>query len=100
MIKKGRSYSPEFRQEAVQLALHSSSVLSAARDLGMPEATLHTWVQKAKQQGIEIDPRSNAAVNVGDLVKENLELKKRLARLEQEKSILKKAATYFAKELG
>jgi len=37
---------------------------------------------------------------MGKLIEENQQLKKRLARLEQEKAILKKAATYFAKELG
>ena len=100
MTTKIRKYTPEFKQEAVQLALNSPSVLSAAKDLGMPEATLHTWVQKAKRYGVEVDSSSNKTVNVGVLVAENLELKKRLARLEQEKAILKKAATYFAKELG
>jgi len=99
MKSKPRYYSPEFKQEAVQLALNSPSVLSAARDLGMPEATLHTWVQAAKQRG-EASELNNKPVNVGELVRENQDLKKRLARLEQEKSILKKAATYFAKELG
>lgn len=100
MNPKNRQYTSEFKQEAVKLALNSPSVLSAARDLGVPEATLHTWVQKAKLSGDSVDPDSQKQINVGDLVKENLELKKRLARLEQEKAILKKAATYFARELG
>lgn len=66
----------------------------------MPEATLHAWVQKAKRSGESVDPNTVQTINVGELVKENQQLKKQLLRLEQEKSILKKAATYFAKELG
>lgn len=100
MTRKFRQYTPAFKQEAVQLALNSPSVLSAAKDLGIPEAKLHTWVQKAKRSGEDVDPSTSKPVNVGQLVEENQQLKKRLARLEQEKAILKKAATYFAKELG
>ena len=99
MSNKLRSYTPEFKREAAQLALNSSSVLSAAKDLGMPEATLHTWVQKAKRSGEAVNPSTEKPINVGQLINENQQLKKRLARLEQEKAILKKAATYFAKEL-
>ncbi len=99
MTNKPRQYTAEFKREAVQLALNSPTVLSAANDLGMPEATLHTWVQKAKRSGDIVKPNAENPVTVGKLVEENLQLKKRLARLEQEKAILKKAATYFAKEL-
>ncbi len=49
MTNKQRTYTKEFRQEAVQFALNSPSVLKAAQDLGIPEATLHTGVQKAKR---------------------------------------------------
>lgn len=31
--------------------IKSASVLKAANTLGMPEATLHSWVQKAKRSG-------------------------------------------------
>ena len=95
-----RKYTDEFKREAVKLALNSSSVLSAAKDLDMPEATLHTWVQKAKRSGEFVDPSTEQPINIGEVIEENQQLKKRLARLEQEKAILKKAATYFAKELG
>jgi len=99
MTKKTRKYTPEFKREAIHLALSSPSVLSAAKDLGMPEATLHTWVDKARKSGEVIHPSAKQPVNIGELIEENQHLKKRLARLEQEKAILKKAATYFAKEL-
>jgi len=103
MTRKFRSYTNEFKQEAIKLALNSVSVSSAAKDLGIPDATLHTWVRKAKQNGecssISSDGLINN-VNVNVLLEENKTLHKRVARLEQEKSILKKAATYFAKELG
>lgn len=100
MSNKVRNYTPEFKREAVQLALNSSSVLSAAKALGMPEATLHTWVQKAKRSGEAVDPATEHPINIGQVIEENQQLKKRLARLEQEKAILKKPPTYFAKELG
>lgn len=100
MSRQARNYTKEFKQEAINLALNSSSVSQAAKDLGIPEATLHTWVFKAKQRGEVSLPTTSEPINVGKLVEENQKLKKQLARLEQEKAILKKAATYFAKELG
>lgn len=100
MSRKTRNYTSEFRQGAIELALNSNSVTDAAKSLGIPEATLHTWVNKAKQQGAYVTPATGELVDVGKLMEENQALKKQLARVEQEKAILKKAATYFAKELG
>lgn len=101
MSKKVRKYTGEFKTEAIKLALNSDSITGTAKELGMPEATLHTWVFKAKQQGeknYELPGGEKGSVNVGDILVENRELRKRLARAEQEKEILKKAVTYFAKE--
>ena len=94
-----RQYTAEFKQEAIRLALNSITTKEAARDLGIPGATLATWVHKAKKSG-ELPSPSGEPVNVGSLIEENKLLRKQLSRLEEEKSILKKAATYFAKELG
>jgi len=46
-----------------------------------------------------INPATDKSMHLGKLIEENQQLKKPLALLEQEKAILKKAATYFAKEL-
>ena len=100
MTRRFRSYTDEFKQEAVKLAVNSVSISATAKELGVPDATLHTWVKKAKRSGTCIMLSKGTATNVNDLLEENKKLHKRLARLEQEKAILKKAATYFAKELG
>ena len=97
-----RSYTDEFKQEAIKLALDSLSITSTAKSIGVPEATLHTWVRKAKDSGehkIMMSDGTVNSVNVSSILDENKQLKKKLARLEQEKAILKKAAQYFAQEL-
>jgi transposase len=102
MDGKNKFYTKEFKEEAIKLALSSPSVSGTAKDLGIPEGTLHTWVSKAKASGDCIMTQPDGTVNhvnVGAVIAENRELKKRLGRLEQEKAILKKAATYFAQEL-
>ena len=101
MSKTTRTYTEEFKQEAVALALRLPSVSAAANSLGIPDATLHTWVNKAKASGDCAVTAANGVsskVNVGAMMDENKSLHKRIAELEQEKAILKKAATYFAKE--
>jgi len=89
------SYSSEFKQDAVKLAVESDqSVAQTARDLGVNPNTLYTWITKYHQ------PDSPAAMN-GSGAKPPYEELKRLrrenTRLKEERDILKKAAAYFAK---
>lgn len=99
MSRINRSYSKEFIKESVNYALNAVSVSFASRELGIPEATLHGWIKKAKSSG-EITELSGEVIDVSQMTKELQELRKQVFRLEQEKAILKKAATYFGKELG
>lgn len=96
MSKKPRHYTAEFKQEAVKLALKSPSISATAKDLGMPEPTLHTWVAKLSQS-LSQDKVAGSS-DVAALLEENRRLVKELARLREEKEILKKAAVYFARE--
>lgn len=99
MSRKNRNYTPEFIRESVTYAISAPNVSEAAKELGIAKSTLHTWIRAAKRQGeAEID--SDKRVNIGEVINELQALKKKVAVLEQEKAILKKAATYFAKELG
>jgi transposase len=81
--------------EAVELVRASERRLpQIARDLGINEQTLRTWVKRA-----EIDAGRGAP---GDLTTDERAELTRLRRenrlLQQEKEILKKAAAWFAKE--
>ena len=90
-----KKYSNEFKQEAVKLVLEQGvKVSEAARDLGLKDNTLHNWLSKAKS-GM-LDPSSPKVQEHEELKK----LRKEISRLKQEREILKKAATYFAKISG
>lgn len=88
------SYSPEFREEAVQLALKSSKPIAhVARELEVNPETLRSWVRRyEREHGKQNEPLP---------VDERARLKeqdRRIRELEMEVSFLKKAAAYFAKD--
>lgn len=90
-------YSPEFRRDAVAL-VHSTGrpVNQVARELGLSHETLRNWVKRD-----QIDRGQGAP---GELTTSQLEelrqLRRRVVELEAEREILRRAAAYFAKEMG
>ena len=96
MSKQTRRYNLEFKQEAVKLALNSPSVCGAAKELGVPVATLHMWVSKLKNT--IATTKAETRQDIASILEENRRLVKENTRLKQEKEILKKAAVYFAQE--
>ena len=95
MSKKRRSYSREFKLEAVNLVLEGGlSVAQAARDLGVPESALWRW-----KKDYEEDP-AQAFPGKGRMKPEEEEvrrLKRELARIREERDILKKAISVFSR---
>jgi transposase len=93
--EKPKTYTAEFRESAVKLATESDKpVAQTARDLGINENTLHTWIDKYKRP-----LEANRAVRTDEHLYEELKrLKKENARLTEERDLLKKAAAYFARE--
>lgn len=47
---KRRSYTDDFKNDAVRLALENKNASLVARDLKMPERTLRGWVNLHKKQ--------------------------------------------------
>jgi transposase len=89
---KGNRPTPEFRREAVRLALTSGRARrEIAEDLGIGLSTLTRWL--GQERGAS-EP-GEAAV---DLHSELKRLRRENAILKQERDILKKAAAFFARE--
>jgi transposase len=77
----------------VQLARSSDKSLGAvAKDLGIADQTLRTWVRQA-----EIDGGERDGLTQGER-EELRQLRREVRTLRQEREILKKAAAFFARE--
>lgn len=85
-----KRFTDEFKRDAVaQVVDRGYAVSEVAERLGVSTKSLYTWkAQFAKP----------AKAREADLAVELRRVKKELARVTEERDILKKAATYFARE--
>ena len=93
--RKRRTFTDEFKAEAVAQVLDRGlSVPQVATDLDLTETALRSCVKRAEA--------SRTRVATGGLTDaerdELLRLRKEVKRLREDREILKKAATFFAKE--
>lgn len=96
-------YPDQFRRDAVDLVRASGrTIRDVGRELGVNHETLRNWVAAAKRA--EQSPAAgdgSVGGQVSPAEREELNrLRKKVAELELEKEILRKAAQYFAKEMG
>ena len=92
-IKKNKIYTLEFKQASAKLAAESEqSVSETARELGVGVSTLHSWTQR------HYPSKKALPTALTDPHEEIKALKKELARVKEERDILKKATAYFANE--
>ena len=85
-------FTDEFKQEAVaQVVERGHSVSEVADRLGISTKSLYTWKALFSKP---VAVRSTET----DLASELRRVKKELVRVTEERDILKKAATYFARE--
>jgi transposase len=94
MSSSRRTYTLEFKQEAVLLVTKQGLSLSeAARRLGIHPNLLRTWKTSLEKNGPPTSPRQPTALEA-----ENSRLRAENERLRMEREILKKATAFFAKE--
>lgn len=91
MTKQRRTFSKEFKQQAVELAIQTGDQGQTARDLGIDRSNLRRWTERFQGNPQNAFPGSGTPRD-----KEMAELKKQLHSLEQENAILKKAVGIFA----
>jgi len=88
-------FTKEFKLEAVQLLKQSGRpAAEIARELGIPRNRLYKWAAQLEAHGT-FPGSGRQATAAAELTR----LKRELARVTEERDILKKAAAYFAKEL-
>lgn len=91
-MSNGKRPTPEFRREAVRLALTSGRTRrEIADDLGIGLSTLTRWVRQDRDAEEPIEDQPDLRAELKRLRREN-------AVLKQERDILKKAAAFFAKD--
>ena len=96
MAKARRTYTREFKVEAVQLVTQKGySVAEAARSLGVHQTLLRSWKQALQAQGEQAFPGQGTPPAVEEELRR---LRAQNKRLQAERDILKKAAAFFAKE--
>lgn len=96
MTKKIKTYSTEFKAEAVKkIADNNGNVSATAKQLGIAMQTLSNWQNRANEGKLvgtkQYDPELIA------IIEENKRLKRDLKVAQEERDILKKATAYFAK---
>jgi transposase len=89
-------YDNSFKEESIRLALTSPKITSqTARDLGIKENTLYNWISRAKHASTVDTTTIGSSINWAE---ELNRLRQENARLKEEREILKKFATFIAKE--
>jgi len=84
-------FSDDFKRDAVhQITVRGYPVKEVSQRLGVSTHSLYSWVKKYSKV---LDVGSN-----DDQAAENRRLKRELARVTEERDILKKATVYFAKD--
>lgn len=90
-------YTSEFREQAVKLALcEGVGIWEAARRLSVPLKTLANWVRSArvgKLQEVGKEQKPQTALEA-----ERARVQRELAEVKVERDLLRRFATYFARE--
>jgi len=95
MKKVQKTYTPEFKREAVRLAQTSGKpIAQVARELGISDTSIHQWRKELTDHGPEAFPGSGHQTAQEEELRQ---LKRELERTRQERDILKKAIAIFSR---
>jgi transposase len=90
-----RRFTPEFKRQAVELLKAGQRpAAEIARELGIPRNRLYKWQQAMAVHGGAFPGSGRQAEPAAELAR----LRRELARVTEERDLLKKAAKYFMQE--
>ena len=87
-----RSFTPEFKRDALRLVEEGKTITEVARDLGIARSLLQYWKRQQDRDSTS-SPASGDGVSDAARIRE---LEKELRDTREERDILKKALAYFA----
>jgi transposase len=95
MHKVQKTYTAEFKREAVRLAqTNGKPITHIARELGISDTSIHQWRKDLAEHGPEAFPGSGHQTTQEEEVRR---LKRELEIVKQERDILKKALGIFSR---
>jgi transposase len=96
MQKVQKTYTPEFKREAVRLAQTSGKpIAQVARELGISDTSIHQWRNELSEHGSEAFPGSGHQTVQEEEIRR---LKRELDRVQKERDILKKTLGIFTRD--
>ena len=96
-----QSYTPEFKKKIVRLHKEEGRTYQSIRlEYGVSKASISKWCSEFSKECQKQALENPDAQNEMELMKEALRLRKELEEAKKEILFLKKAAAFFAKEIG
>ena len=102
MSRTQRKYDHEYKVQAVKLAREIGGA-KAAKELGIPEGTIHTWLKAVRAGTLDIGDGAHTPESAMSLAEELAMLRKRvkdqdkeIRRLKEENEFLEEASAFFA----
>ena len=90
MSQNGIRYTDEFKKQLVDLYQTGSSVSYLSREYGVSNVTIYKWIKELSP--VKVSEKEEITSKEYDI------MKKRIAELEMENEILKKATAIFARK--
>ena len=94
-----RKYDHEYKVQAVKL----TKEIGGAKELGIPEGTIHTWLKAVRAGTLDIGDGAHTPESAMSLAEELAMLRKRvkdqdkeIRRLKEENEFLEEASAFFA----
>lgn len=98
MRYRGKRYTDDFKKMIIEIYNSGKPVLEIYSEYGITSATLYNWLKNPPSSEVKPIIKADSEPKAANKDKELARLQKRIARIEEENEILKKAIAMFAKE--